>query len=148
MCLRVRRAGYRVLFNPRACVDHVAAPQATGRRFDERYIFYLQRNHVCMLVRNYGFGSMRVWRYMVYSVTQPLTDFAKRVAGACLRLGINAAALVSGIASGTWLLLRDGRDPVRRDPAAREIAVALGAAREDAEAGPVKPILESKVGSL
>jgi GT2 family glycosyltransferase len=148
MCLRVRRAGYRVLFNPRACVDHVAAPQATGRRFDGRYIFYLQRNHVCMLVRNYGFGSMRVWRYMVYSVTQPLADFAKRVAGALMRLGINGAALVSGIASGTWLLLRDGRDPVRHDPGGREIGAALGAARAEAAKEPVKPALESKAGSL
>ncbi len=40
---------YRLLFNPSAVVDHLGAPQAIGKRFDRRYAFYAQRNHVVKL---------------------------------------------------------------------------------------------------
>lgn len=64
LCLRVRAAGFKLLFTPEAIVDHVAAPHVRGSRFDNRYRYYAQRNHVVLLVRNFGFKSPYVRRYM------------------------------------------------------------------------------------
>jgi GT2 family glycosyltransferase len=53
--LRLRATGGKLLFTPRAVVRHVAAPYGIGgKRFDRRYLYYLRRNHVVMLVRNFG----------------------------------------------------------------------------------------------
>jgi GT2 family glycosyltransferase len=54
LCLRVARAGYRLLYAPDAVVEHVAAPYKKGRRFDLRYQYWSQKNHVIFLVRNFG----------------------------------------------------------------------------------------------
>lgn len=63
--LRLRAAGGRLVFNPRALVRHVAAPyQIGGQRFDRRYLYYLRRNHVVLLVRNFGWGAPVVRRYV------------------------------------------------------------------------------------
>ncbi|WP_345752399.1 glycosyltransferase family 2 protein [Microbacterium rhizophilus] len=68
-CLRVRQAGYRLLFEPRAVVRHVAAPYATkGRRFDHRYLYYGQRNHMVLLARVYGWRDPILRRYVATAV--------------------------------------------------------------------------------
>jgi GT2 family glycosyltransferase len=54
MCLRVKSLGYHILFNPAACADHIGAPQAKGNRFDYRYTFFGQRNHMVLLIRTWG----------------------------------------------------------------------------------------------
>lgn len=62
--LRLRAAGGRLVFNPRAVVRHVAAPYTTGgQRFDRRYLYYARRNHVVLLARVYGWRSPLVRRY-------------------------------------------------------------------------------------
>lgn len=63
MPLRMRRAGYRVVFAPAAVVDHVAAPYARGQRFDLRYAYYGQRNHVILLARTLGRSTPHLRRY-------------------------------------------------------------------------------------
>ena len=57
LCLRVTRAGYRLLYTPTAVVEHVAAPYAKGRRFDLRYVYWAQKNHMIVLIRNFGIGD-------------------------------------------------------------------------------------------
>lgn len=62
--LRVRAGGGRLVFNPRALVRHVAAPYGIGgKRFDRRYLYYSRRNHVVLLVRNFGWSDPVVYRY-------------------------------------------------------------------------------------
>ncbi|WP_415296793.1 glycosyltransferase family 2 protein [Cellulosimicrobium sp. SJTW-1] len=62
--LRLRATGGRLLFAPDAVVRHVAAPYGIGgKRFDRRYLYYLRRNHVVMLVRNFGWRDPIVRRY-------------------------------------------------------------------------------------
>lgn len=61
--LRMRRAGYRVVFTPAAVVEHVAGPYARGRRFDLRYTYYGQRNHLVLLTTTLGWADPRVHRY-------------------------------------------------------------------------------------
>jgi len=63
--LRLGAAGYRLVFAPQAVVHHVGAPyRIGGQRFDRRYLFYSQHNHVMLLARVYGFGSPYLRRYL------------------------------------------------------------------------------------
>lgn len=125
MCMRVRRLGYRILFTPHACVDHVSAPQATGSRFDTRYAYYLQRNHLCLLVRNFGLAAPIFWSYFGYSLYQPFGEFGRRLGGAVTRFGAVNLGTAAGLLAGLLLLLKTGRDPVRNDAAAQDIRAAL-----------------------
>ncbi len=67
VCLRVKRRGYQLIYTPFARVVHVAGPLATGRRWDLRYRYWAQHNHVILLVRNFGVGSAFLWRYVIRS---------------------------------------------------------------------------------
>ena len=62
--LRLRATGGRLLYTPRAVVRHMAAPYGIGgKRFDRRYLYYARRNHLVMLVRNFGWRDPIVRRY-------------------------------------------------------------------------------------
>lgn len=62
--LRLRATGGRLLYTPRAVVRHMAAPYGIGgKRFDRRYLYYARRNHLVMLVRNFGWRDPMVRRY-------------------------------------------------------------------------------------
>jgi GT2 family glycosyltransferase len=124
IALRVRKLGYRLVFNPAAVVDHIGAPQAVGQRFDWRYVFYGSQNHCILLIRNYGFGGM-LWRYLGCAVVRAVVEFGRRIVAAFVRLGAMGVGTASGIVRGTWLVMRHGRDPVRRDEAGREIGKRL-----------------------
>lgn len=130
ICLRVRRLGFRIVLNPRAVVDHVAAPQFRGQRFDVRYDYYAQRNHLVLLLRNFGPSDPVVRRYLTATVRALMRSFierlrAGRIAPATARLAAGIAGLVTGSAAGVVLLVRSGRDPVRRDGAGQAISAAL-----------------------
>lgn len=124
-CLRVGRLGYRVLFNPAAVVDHIGAPQAKGKRFDWRYEFYIQRNHLTLLVRNYGPTSGILWKYLAGSAVRETATLAKRVGGAVLKAAAIGVGTVVGAASGLRRLASTGNAPERNDPAARKVREAL-----------------------
>lgn len=47
--LRLRRAGFRLIYAPEAAVLHVGGTYAKGRRFDLRYTYYGARNHIVLL---------------------------------------------------------------------------------------------------
>jgi len=125
MCMRVKRLGYRILFSPDACVDHISAPQATGSRFDSRYAYYLQRNHLCLLVRNFGLAAPAFWSYVTYSAYQPIGEFWRRVVGAFVRFAAVNLGTAAGLLAGLALILKTGRDPVRNDADAQSIRAAL-----------------------
>ena len=42
----------------------MAGPLATGRRWDLKYRYWAQHNHVILLVPNFGVGSALLWRYV------------------------------------------------------------------------------------
>lgn len=126
ICLRVKALGYKTLFNPLACVDHIGAPQAKGQRFDARYAYYAQRNHLVLLIRNFGPGASIVWRYLGTSFVATLFEFVKKVAAAFARLGANMGGTVAGIVAGLLLISKTGRDPVRHDSEGQVISRSLG----------------------
>ena len=125
MSLRVRRLGYRILFNPAAVVDHIGAPQAKGRRFDWRYTYFAQRNHTAMLIRNFGVCSSIVWRNAVATTLGHFAGFVRRVAAAIARLLAAMAGTMAGLMVGIGLRLRTGGGPERRDADSEAIRVAL-----------------------
>ena len=68
LCLRIKRRGYHLIYTPFARVAHVGGPLATGRRWDLRYRYWAQHNHVILLVRNFGLRSALLWRYVLASL--------------------------------------------------------------------------------
>lgn len=133
MCLRVKALGYKILFNPAACVDHLGAPQAKGKRFDMRYAYYTQRNHLTMLIRNFGPVASIVWRYFAHSFLQSAAEFVKRVGGAFARLSVGVVGVAVGCVSGLMLLSKTGRDPIRRDPDGQAVTAALKGMFDDTD---------------
>lgn len=65
LALRIKQAGWRLVFAPLASVLHVAAPYPKGKRFDIRYGYYADRNHMVLLIRIFGIRSRLPWRYLV-----------------------------------------------------------------------------------
>ena len=57
-------AGYRLVYTPDAVVEHVAGPYAKGQRFDLRYAYWGQKNHLILLIRNFGLTSAIVRAYL------------------------------------------------------------------------------------
>jgi GT2 family glycosyltransferase len=86
IALRVRAAGHKLVFAHRAVVDHIGAPQAKGQRFDVRYQYYGQRNHIVLLVANFGFGSGIFWRYILHSCYGSVRELLRTIYWAVRRL--------------------------------------------------------------
>ena len=125
ICLRVKQLGYKILFNPAACVDHIGAPQAKGKRFDFRYDYYAQRNHVVLLIRNFGPGAEISWHYLAFSVFHSVTEVAQKIGAALTRLGVTALGTVVGLGTVIVLLAKKGRSPIRQDAEGQAIRQAL-----------------------
>jgi GT2 family glycosyltransferase len=128
LCLRVRSAGYRLLYAPDAVVEHVAGPYAKGQRFDLRYSYWTQKNHLILLIRNFGITDPMVRRFLVTSGRTALADGsvrmerarsrarrhelggASKAAGAAgLRTSVTAVASVTGVVDGLRLRAADRR---------------------------------------
>jgi len=130
--LRVRAAGHRIVYTPRAVVTHVAAPYARGRRFDLRYHYFGHRNHVVLLVRTLGARDPRTRRYVgatlrddvvgaIWAGIGALGDRGssararvRRGGGSVLRGGTALAGLVTGSVAAARLQRRDGRPGLSR----------------------------------
>jgi GT2 family glycosyltransferase len=123
LCLRVAQAGYRLVYTPDAVVEHVAAPYAKGRRFDLRYAYWAQKNHLIVLIRNFGPVAPIVRTYLATSLGQAARAFRQRFAGdgdhdgglrgaaaGVARLAVVLGATASGTATGWVLLRRDRRE--------------------------------------
>ncbi|MGQ9808763.1 MAG: glycosyltransferase family 2 protein [Armatimonadota bacterium] len=127
ICFRVRKQGYRLLFTPYAIVDHIGAPQGKGQRFDLRYAYYGQRNHLVLLLRNFGPLTPIVWRYLGRSLlVHGVLEFARRIAAAFARLGVLLAGTATGLAAGLWLALTQGTGSIRRGREAEELREQMG----------------------
>lgn len=125
MSLRVKRLGYRIIFCPGAVVDHVGAPQVKGTRFDVRYTYYVERNHLSMLVRNFGLTSPIIWRYLLHNSRAANLELVRRSGGAMVRFVARMSGMVVGVAEGVRLLASVGKTTVRTDPLGREITDSL-----------------------
>ncbi|HUD17885.1 MAG TPA: glycosyltransferase [Acidimicrobiales bacterium] len=128
LCLRVAHAGYRLVYTPEAVVEHVAAPYAKGQRFDLRYEYWAQKNHLIVLIRNFGASDPIILRYVWASIRRAVGDIATRTSkagsrarahdlggavrstgGAVLRASVVVAATGTGAGAGLQLAAADRR---------------------------------------
>lgn len=124
ICLRVRALGYRLRFQPKACVDHAGAPQAVGRRFSILYEYQHRRNSAILLIRNFGFSTM-VLRFP-FAITRHMTwEFIRSIGKSSARFVASFAGLVVGLVTGMAIFARNGRAPERRDSGGETIRTAL-----------------------
>jgi len=126
---RVTRAGYRLVYTPDAVVEHVAGPYAKGQRFDLRYAYWAQKNHLILLIRNFGARAPIVRSFLVSSVGGVVEDTAVRMSrswrrakdrdgagavraagAAVLRAVVVAAGSVTGVVAGWHQAARDARN--------------------------------------
>ena len=127
--LRIARSkSGRIVFNPRIVVTHVGAPQAIGRRFDLRYEYYQQHNHLVMLISNFGLSSPMVRRYLVASTRSFVQRFPQRLFRrerhpivVVASVGVYLAATILGLISGIRLLKSRGLSPIRHDKQGQKI---------------------------
>lgn len=124
ICTRAGRLGYRFVFNPAVCADHIGAPQTGGRRFSPKYHYYHVKNNLIMIVRNHGAGALAV-RHLGGIAAQATREFVRKAGGAVLTFLCTMAGLVSGLVGGIYWLARTGDDPVRRDAAGDAIREQL-----------------------
>jgi|DewCreStandDraft_4_1066084.scaffolds.fasta_scaffold03966_2 GT2 family glycosyltransferase len=127
LCIRARKAGYQMVFNPAVCCDHIGAAQPGGRRFSVKYDYYVARNTLVMLLRIYGPLAPIVWRYLGRSLlVHGALEFLRRIAAAFARLGILLAGTATGLAAGLWLALTQGTGPIRHGREAEELREQMG----------------------
>jgi GT2 family glycosyltransferase len=114
--LRIAALGGRAVFDPAAVVDNNSAPHVRGRRFDVRYAYFAERNHVQMLAMNYGLRSPVMRRYLLWTLSSlRSSDVNRRFTSRVLRAVVRIVGLIAGFHAG----LRNGGwrkvSPVRRD---------------------------------
>ncbi|WDH79471.1 glycosyltransferase family 2 protein [Microbacterium esteraromaticum] len=102
VALRIKKAGFRLLFAPRAVVLHVAGEYAKGRRFDMRYRFYGSRNQVVLIATTLGWTDPHLARSLARTVRQAGAQVAEGATVAlCGRDGRpRVRALAGGIVRG------------------------------------------------
>jgi GT2 family glycosyltransferase len=135
ICLRVKAIGGRLVYNPAVVVDHLGAGQSKGKRFDLRYEFYAKRNHVYLLLRNFGPGGSIFLRNLPVSLAEITGEFGYKIAAALARFLFAVAGTAAGFAAGFLAWLKFGKGPVRQDDEGREITDLLSGARKQPSAG-------------
>ena len=120
-CVRAKRLGYRLMFNPKVCATHIGAPQPGGRRFSVKYTYYHTRNNFIMLIRNFGFRGTAL-RFFITVAWGFIFDVVRRTAGVLAHAAAGACGLVVGLLSGARLLLSTGSKPARTDLKATQLS--------------------------
>lgn len=121
--LRMRRAGYRIVYTPDAVVRHVGGTYAKGHRFDLRYQYFGSRNHLVLLTHTLGFRDPHLRRYLWLAVGAIGDDLGQVVrawtsrsdatprtrlrtaAGGAARAAVQAAGMVVGLGASAGIAL-------------------------------------------
>jgi GT2 family glycosyltransferase len=113
IAFRAASAGWQMVYQPSAVVRHVSAPYHKGDRYDLRYTYFANRNHLVLLMQNLGPADPRVRRYFGVATREVRGRFirairpgartdsqhplGRRLAGALA----HSAATAGGLAAGT-----------------------------------------------
>lgn len=100
IALRIGLAGFRLVYTPAARVLHVAGPYARGRRFDARYSYYGQRNHIVLVGRVLGRRDPRFRRYLGVALRQVRSELAYAVRSFGRRRILGPESISSGLGRG------------------------------------------------
>jgi GT2 family glycosyltransferase len=126
IAFRVASAGWQIVYQPSAVVREVSGPYHKGRRFDLRYTYCGNRNHLVLLMQNLGPGDPRVRRYFgaaargvgnrvirAIRITESEGSqhrLGRRLAGAFA----HSAATAAGVSAGTLIGYRKWRSRVAK----------------------------------
>ena len=120
ICTRAGLLGYRFIFNPAVCADHIGARQTGGRRFTPKYDYYHIKNNLIRIIRNHGIGGL-IARHLGKIGGQMAREFVRKTGGAIVRVLYSAAGIVVGLCAGVYWLARTGSNPARHDPEGQAI---------------------------
>ncbi len=95
--LRLKSLGKKIIFQPKASVRHIGAPQMKGRRFDLTYTYSAARNHTVLLIRNNGYLKGRIFRYLLRSLFLIITTVIRKIAAAIAYGSAEAAGNIVGL---------------------------------------------------
>lgn len=114
---RVRLAGWRVRYHPKAGVDHYAAPKAGLRRdfMDPKVHYSVIRNNTYFNVKNFGLRGLFIKSYLIAGSWGSLLHCLRHPSGnnaACL--GANLLAKAAGVLAGLRYRLSSGHSPQRK----------------------------------
>ncbi len=111
ICLWVKRMGYKVIFEPKAVVRHLAEerPDIPRSEFNMRSEFYVWRNTVWLYTKHFGFNLKILF---LVSFFTPFRECIRRVVGGSFKRpritqdGIRyLPAALAGVTGGIWGLL-------------------------------------------
>ena len=100
LAIRIKKAGYKILYNPKAEVNHLGAAREGVKRFGLVYQYRMNRNHTYMLVKNFGFFSKISILYLMKSSLKELYLCVGRIGKAVIKLSVNLFAQVNGLIHG------------------------------------------------
>ena len=121
-CFRMRRRGYRLVFEPKAAVDHLMHEQGGVRATGKDESLRLQRH-----VDNFRFFWRNIpWRQRPATLAVFLAqEFLTRRARLARRDWQTNLTILWLFARGMWIAHRQTRSPVRAD-APRDVSALLG----------------------
>ena len=100
IALRVRRAGWSLVFDPAAQVVHFGAPHVVGARFDLRYHYFARRNYTRLLLRHQELLRLGPVAYLRAALQEDLAS-ERRPTSRAARLVTTVAAVIVGAAAAT-----------------------------------------------
>lgn len=124
ICVRAKRLGYRLFFNPAVCADHMGAQQPGGKRFSPKYTYFHAKNNLVMLIRNWGLGTV-VWRHLFIVSKNCNVQAARKVAGAVAHLICGLVGLAVGLVVGIAFMFKSGYQPEQTNLKGRELTRLL-----------------------
>jgi len=99
LAIRVKKAGYKILYNPKAVVNHLGAAREGVKRFSLIYQYRMNRNHMYMLVKNYGFFNKKTMLYILKSTFIDIYKCLGRIVKAIIVSILNITAKAIGLFS-------------------------------------------------
>jgi GT2 family glycosyltransferase len=95
--LRLKSLGLKIVFQPKASVRHIGAPQMKGRRFDLTYTYSAARNHSILLILNRKYLQRKVVRHFVKKPVMIFSVLGRRIVSAFVHAIVDAAGTAVGL---------------------------------------------------
>lgn len=95
--LRLKALGRKIVFQPKASVRHIGAPQMKGRRFDLTYTYSAARNHTVLLIRNRKYLRSKVGRHFINKPLMVVSTLVRRILSAFAYAVAEGAGITVGL---------------------------------------------------
>lgn len=104
--LRLKSLGLKVVFQPKASVRHIGAPQMKGRRFDLTYTYSAARNHSILLILNRKYLQSKVVRHFVMKPVIIVSVLGRRIVSAFAHAIVDGAGTAVGLFQSVFMQRR------------------------------------------